>query len=121
MQNGSAYRHQPLVRTTTETGFSYWPTPKASQDGTSEATLLMALSGKCEMSLMRAVKIAKYLPTPVRHDGNRPSVKSHANGLWQSAARGQLSTNAGQLNPMWVEWLMGFPIGHTDCEDSEMR
>ena len=20
----------------------------------------------------------------------------------------------GQLNPQWVEWLMGFPIGHTD-------
>ena len=22
--------------------------------------------------------------------------------------------NGGQLNPMWVEWLMGFPIGWTD-------
>jgi len=25
----------------------------------------------------------------------------------------------GQLNPTWVEWLMGFPLGWTDCEDSE--
>jgi hypothetical protein len=25
----------------------------------------------------------------------------------------------GQLNPMWVEWLMGFPLGWTDLEDSE--
>jgi len=25
----------------------------------------------------------------------------------------------GQLNPMWVEWLMGFPIGWTDLKDSE--
>ncbi len=25
----------------------------------------------------------------------------------------------GQLNPDWVEWLMGFPIGWTDLEDSE--
>ena len=23
----------------------------------------------------------------------------------------------GKLNPMWVEWLMGFPIGWTDLED----
>jgi hypothetical protein len=23
----------------------------------------------------------------------------------------------GSLNPAWVEWLMGYPIGHTVCED----
>jgi hypothetical protein len=23
----------------------------------------------------------------------------------------------GKLNPQWVEWLMGFPIGWTDLED----
>ncbi len=26
---------------------------------------------------------------------------------------------SGQLNPQWVEWLMGFPLGWTDLEDSE--
>jgi len=25
--------------------------------------------------------------------------------------------NGGSLNPMWVEWLMGFPTGWTDLED----
>jgi hypothetical protein len=25
----------------------------------------------------------------------------------------------GQLNPSWVEWLMGFPIGFTDLKHSE--
>jgi hypothetical protein len=24
----------------------------------------------------------------------------------------------GHLNPEWVEWLMGFPIGWTDCDAS---
>ena len=28
---------------------------------------------------------------------------------------------AGQLNPMWVEWLMGFPQGWTDLNVSETR
>jgi DNA (cytosine-5)-methyltransferase 1 len=25
--------------------------------------------------------------------------------------------DGGRLNPMWVEWLMGFPLGWTDLED----
>ena len=27
-------------------------------------------------------------------------------------------TNGGALNPTWVEWLMGFPLGWTDCAPS---
>lgn len=30
------------------------------------------------------------------------------------------SRESGSLNPQWVEWLMGFPIGWTDCDVSEM-
>jgi hypothetical protein len=30
-----------------------------------------------------------------------------------------VSAGNGSLNPTWVEWLMGFPIGWTDLEDSE--
>jgi hypothetical protein len=26
------------------------------------------------------------------------------------------TASGGQLNPTWVEWLMGFPPGWTDCE-----
>ena len=29
------------------------------------------------------------------------------------------STASGSLNPEWIEWLMGFPIGWTDLERSE--
>lgn len=25
----------------------------------------------------------------------------------------------GRLNPTWVEWVMGFPLGWTVCEHSE--
>lgn len=28
-----------------------------------------------------------------------------------------VSDTSGQLNPDWVEWLMGFPIGWTDLKD----
>ena len=30
---------------------------------------------------------------------------------------GDPTTPHGKLNPQWVEWLMGFPIGWTDLED----
>jgi hypothetical protein len=28
-------------------------------------------------------------------------------------------TGSGSLNPQWVEWLMGFPVGWTDLSNSE--
>ena len=31
--------------------------------------------------------------------------------------RAMRAGNGGKLNPMWVEWLMGFPLGWTDLED----
>lgn len=30
----------------------------------------------------------------------------------------QLQMSGGQLNPTWVEWLMGYPLGWTDLGDS---
>jgi hypothetical protein len=27
-----------------------------------------------------------------------------------------MASDGGQLNPEWVEWLMGWPIGHTALE-----
>jgi hypothetical protein len=32
-----------------------------------------------------------------------------------------LDTGSGALNPTWVEWLMGFPLGWTDLGPSETR
>ena len=43
-------------------------------------------------------------------------------GLATAQGGTALSTVAGgQLNPTWVEWLMGFPIGWTDLEPSETQ
>ena len=41
---------------------------------------------------------------------DREEAKSN---LWGAAAQG---TAGGSLNPNWVEWLMGYPIGWTDLE-----
>ena len=49
--------------------------------------------------------------------------KTHQHDLKYCNLRGQVLTpeNGGQLNPTWVEWLMGFPLGWTDLEDSETQ
>lgn len=53
------------------------------------------------------------LPTPTTQDAKN-------NGSESQKMRNTQPLNAavgGSLNPEWVEWLMGFPIGWTDCED----
>ncbi len=57
-------------------------------------------------------QVAMY-PTPVQDDTGHRSAKYQQGGSALSTVTG------GQLNPTWVEWLMGFPIGWTDCEPSE--
>jgi len=39
----------------------------------------------------------------------------HPNGNLAEMVAGRDRELGGQLNPTWVEWLMGFPLGWTDC------
>jgi hypothetical protein len=41
--------------------------------------------------------------------------------ITEEERRSMSAGNGGQLNPTWVEWLMGYPFGWTDCEDSAIR
>jgi hypothetical protein len=42
--------------------------------------------------------------------GNHPLIRGTTPEQWKS----------GTLNPTWIEWLMGFPLGWTDCDASAM-
>jgi hypothetical protein len=55
-------------------------------------------------------------PTPTVDDSKNVTRKS---GAFQSLTRSVQETTQvnGKLNPMWVEWLMGFPTGWTDLKD----
>jgi len=64
-------------------------------------------------------------PTPTTSDatggGNRNSNAHAGVSLTDACLTGDSSTPrsvvTGTLNPVWVEWLQGFPTGWTDCED----
>lgn len=60
--------------------------------------------------------VAKY-PTPMTNgfggcSGTRKKVK-RSKDLTEEEKRSFVAGNGGKLNPDWVEWLMGFPIGWT--------
>jgi hypothetical protein len=97
-----------------------WPTPRAtdgSKGGRTEEGARKELARGKNVDLGVAVKL---VPTPTARDsksgkGKTQSDRGRKNGQSLSEVSG------GQLNPQWVEWLMGFPDGWTDLEDSETQ
>ncbi len=70
-------------------------------------------------SLTMQVKALEKWPTPLstEHKANRQARENHQNGLTQAVLA---TESGGQLNPTWVEWLMGWPPGWTDLKPLEM-
>ena len=53
-------------------------------------------------------------PTPISRDHKDGPAPVYRNGKIQTDTLGRAI--GGSLNPAWVEWLMGFPIGWTDLD-----
>ena len=63
-------------------------------------------------SLAAQVNNPKYWPTPTAHNAKETAAPSEARRNTPTLA----SQAGGKLNPDWVEWLMGWPIGWTDLK-----
>ena len=88
----------PSIPRRSDPGYSLWPTPKSNPSGPDYARTNRPRSGGDDL----AASVARLYPTPTARDHKG---KGHS---------GQLGTEiGGQLNPTWVEWLMGFPLGWT--------
>lgn len=71
----------------------------------------MKSPGKC--NLTQAIAMERIFTTPCAADST---------GTTGGANHRSLRTDvSGQLNPEWVEWLMGFPAGWSALEPSEMQ
>ena len=68
---------------------------------------------------MKLIQAAKLWPTPVASDKNGTH-GGNMHGNLRTALH-EAGETGGQLNPMWVEWLMGYPIGWTELNASETR
>jgi len=114
MRNGIAYRLPLLVRRISGTGCSssQW-IPTARSSWAMNQTISDNLASRNKGNLEEYV--ARF-PTPTATD----SIKG-GNVSQRPGAMGLSETLGGKLNPQWVEWLMGFPVGWTDLEDSETQ
>jgi DNA (cytosine-5)-methyltransferase 1 len=118
----------PLAPRTCATAFSLslhqatWPTP-LTQDSKHAAATEWELGRPPQRDLLH-VRVARrqMWPTPqASDDRDRGNLSTPA--IQRRAAKGKqlnlsmvVSQGSGSLNPTWVEWLMGFPIGWTDLD-----
>jgi hypothetical protein len=70
--------------------------------------------GGHESSLPLAVQM---FPTPTAHDGKDCGTSPSQTGRNSPTLP---VVAGGKLNPTWVEWLMGWPLGWTDLQPLEM-
>lgn len=89
-----------------------WPTPLAS-DGTKGGP--NQKGGKGDLRLASAVH---QFPTPTARDWKSGIFSPEGKAKRDEHSRGKPlnETIGGQLNPTWVEWLMGWPLGWTDLQ-----
>jgi hypothetical protein len=107
-----------------------WPTPTATEGmgGGSAKSGMKAINrvkrpSGCHrtLALRDAVKIWPT-PTASASKGSSPATLTRKSGKSRINDRldhSVMASDGGQLNPTWVEWLMGWPLGWTDLKPLE--
>jgi len=100
-----------------------WPTPTCNMvSGGPNHDSPSVIQGKHGLNLAGAVKM---WPTPTSLAPAKNGYNEAGNSCGLVAIKQRIHsedpTATGQLNPQWVEWLMGFPLGWTDLGGSETQ
>ena len=114
MRNGKTYRRQPWALPIAASVSGLLPTPRKSMMPNSKAFIA---AGKIDS----LVTMVQFWPTPTTcmSKGSSPAALTRKDGRDRSSDRldhAVMAAVGGQMNPTWVEWLMGFPTGHTDLQ-----
>jgi len=130
-RSGTLFELRTLVPHTGENGYGLWPTPRVSdiRDGRT----LNAQGRRVSASGVYGANLAdivKMWPTPTSRDWkdvtdprtwNCTEDRDRFDQLGRAVFKDGTATGGGALNPTWVEWLMGFPLGWTVCDASATR
>ena len=107
-----------------------WPTPTTQEVEHPNAVWneqMRRVSATGTTHSMNLADAVKMWPTPKSSDAKRGDSASERNRNTPCLPTevhiqaGTTSQQTGKLNPTWVEWLMGFPLGWTDLEASETQ
>ncbi len=122
MRSGRLYRRPPLVPRTFGSARSLLPTPTAGDSKQSGSRNTPGSKANAGVSLTDAVRgdggRGRMIPTPSSNDWKGSAKPGQRRRQLTDPAMGVIETG-GKLNPTWVEWLMGFPIGWTELDVSE--
>lgn len=86
-----------------------WPTPRAGKTSDESLENFMARKGRGDVCTPPLTLAVKMWPTPTAHNAKECASPSEFNRNTPTLA----AAAGGQLNPDWVEYLMGFATGWT--------
>jgi len=92
-----------------------WPTPRSCSAMAATITPESAWNEKRNPNLETIVG-QRIWPTPTSHNAKETNAPSESERNTPTLA----AQVGGHLNPTWVEWLMGWPLGWTDLKPLEM-
>jgi len=124
-RTGVVCPHPTLARPINATASGLWPTPNCTgyrSDGELRLLARKARNGEEFLAMSHRACRSKqqtWFPTPTasQHKGWSPNHnRAHSDDRLDYTIERQANQQGhrGRLNPQWVEWLMGWPIGWTD-------
>lgn len=122
MRNGKIYAPQTWERRTEGNESGLWRTPQAAnatQGPKSPEKFMRCL--ETNESMITLTDQVRMWPTPTVNDSINSTLPPSQ--ITRDNLPGALLRNGqcGQLNPTWVEWLMGYPLGWTASNALEIR
>jgi hypothetical protein len=126
MQDGVCWEQTIVVQTTEENGGGHLPTP-CEADATvggifgkhdtyriTKTGTLRRINKQQKDGSVNLARLVRIYPTPQADDAKNVNPKENRRMTLTKSIGG------GTLNPNWVEWLMGWPIGWTDLKPLAM-
>ena len=113
MLSGAVYQRKPLGHHIEDKGSGWLPTPTASGGGSNKSPGPNAIRRPSLQTMARH----NLWPTPMARDWRSGKVsKSTLAKNSRPPSEAVQGSDGGPLNPTWVEWLMGWPLGWTASE-----